>query len=550
MALRLKPAGRRRRDGLSPRRLSSDSGGNVAMLFALVLTPIALLSFGSIDFFRANSARANLQDALDAATLAAARTPTSDPTQIQNVGMAALQAALNARSGVTLSTNAADTRFRLVNGRIVADARMSVTPWVAGFFLPNGLNVAGHSEVVRGSSHVEVAMVLDVTGSMNESSGGVAKIQRLREAATELVNTLEQSANQSGDPNSVRISMVPFSSSVNVGAANRNAQWISNSASNPLSNEIFTNSTGTPGAVGANRLTLFNQMNVAWRGCVETRAMPYDVQDTAASPSNISTLFVPYFAPDEPGGGDGLTQNDYSHGLGYLNDYLPDGVPNNSSVQYKQGNISKYNRSPTITGNSVMGAGYDYGPNFGCLTSPIVPLSSNFTALRTAIGNLTASGETNIPMGLVWGWHTISPNGPFSQNLGVPYTDPDTVKVIVLMTDGNNTNIPFDTTSNFNGSMYSGLAYIRQNRIGVNQATTAAQRTAQMDSRLSQLCTNLRNQRIVVYTVRVEVTDGDSSVLQNCASSAANYYDVQNASNLTDAFRSIAGSITRLRIAH
>lgn len=535
------------------RRMLRNTSGNVALTFALVLTPVAVMSFGSVDFFRANSVRANLQDALDSATLVVARARTSDATQIQTTGMTALQAALSSSPGGTIDT--ANTSFRLVNNRIVGQARMSVTPVVAQFFLRDGMTVGANSEVLRGLNHVEVSMVLDVTGSMNEAGqDGVSKISRLRTAATELVNSLEAAAQNSADANAVRIAMVPFSSSVNVGTSNKTATWLVQSNAHTLSNNLFTNSTGTPGTGSANRFTLFTNVGVAWGGCVEGRPAPYDVQDTAASTSVPNSLYIPYFAPDEPGGGDGFSNTDYNaavHGQTYyINDWLPDSVT--GSDQYKQGNVAKYNRAPTATGSvamlSQLGFGtYNYGPNFGCVSSPIVPLTTNFSALRTQINNLTASGETNIPLGLAWGWNTISPNGPFSTARGVAYGDPDTTKVIVLMTDGENTN--FDLGNNFNNSMYSSVGFLRQGRLGITDGTQD-QRTAQMNSRLSTLCTNLRNQGVVVYTVRVEVSAGDSSVLRSCATEPAYYYDVQNAANLADAFRSIAGSITRLRIAH
>lgn len=546
-------------------RFRRDKRGNTALVFALVLTPVAILSFGSVDFYRTSTAQANLQDALDSATLIVARARTSDAAQIQSIGMTSLQAGLASYRGTTLNVDPAVTRFRLINGRIVGDAEVAVTPFVAQFFLADGRNLraTAHSEVVRGLTRVEVSMVLDVTGSMNEAGqDGVSKISRLREAATALVNSLETASQQSAEPNAVRIAMVPFSSSVNVGTANRNASWIVDSAnqtttsSHALNNQIFTNSTGNPGTATANRFSLLNQIGVSWGGCVEARPAPYDVQDTAASTGVPNSLYVPYFAPDEPGTGDGFTSSDQTRlqqgQVTYFNDYLPDNLSGTPSEQYKQGNLGKYNRAPTKTGTipllQQLGFGtYSYGPNFGCVSSPIVPLSTNFSALRTAISGLTASGETNIPLGLVWGWNTVSPNGPFSTARGVAYNDPDTTKVIVLMTDGNNTN--YDLGANFNNSMYSSIGFLRQNRIGITDGTQA-QRTAQMNSRLQTLCTNLRNQGVVVYTVRVEVTSGDSSVLRNCATEPAYYYDVQNAANLADAFRSIAGSITRLRIAN
>jgi hypothetical protein len=69
-----------------------------------------------------------------------------------------------------------------------------------------------------------------------------------------------------------------------------------------------------------------------------------------------------------------------------------------------------------------------------------------------------------------------------------------------------------------------------------------------MDGKLATLCANMKAQGIILYTVRVEVTTGDSSVLRNCATSGDKFYDVQDASQLTAVFNAIAGSIQNLRI--
>ena len=52
---------------------------------------------------------------------------------------------------------------------------------------------------------VEVALVLDNTGSMSYSLGSQTKIVALRSAATGLVDTLAAAAARSADPNAVKI---------------------------------------------------------------------------------------------------------------------------------------------------------------------------------------------------------------------------------------------------------------------------------------------------------------------------------------------------------
>lgn len=538
-----------------------DTGGNVATVFAMLFIPIAILVFGSIELYRTEGVKANLQDSLDAATLTAARTQSQDASRIQQVGMTALQASLNRHTDASLVTDPAQTYFRLEQGRVVARAVTEVTPLIAGHFLEGGLRTVVTSEVVRASSHVEVAMVLDVTGSMNQSSDGVSKIQRLRTAGVDMINTLEQAALASGDPNSVRVAVVPFSATVRLSSdattlnALRTSGHIVNATNNTLANQNMGTAAGAQAQV--NRFTLFANMGLSWAGCVESRGAPFDVQETAPTPNDPATQFVPYFAPDEPDPENAFyTSGSSSTQLTSYNNYIDDEevsgwpattVSNGSSRYFRaQNNVDKYDNSTRLTGTNAS-TGYQIGPNAGCEITPIRRLTNNWATLRSTIQGLVAAGDTNIPMGLVWGWHALSPSAPFAD--GTAYNTSGTRKVVVLMTDGNNTHT---ANSNWNQSFYAGYGYIGQGRLqGANASSTMAQRTAAMDARLTALCTNLRNQGIQVYTVRVEVTSGSNAALRGCATDPnSDYYEVTDAARLSEVFQTIAGQITQLRIAH
>ena len=154
--------------------------------------------------------------------------------------------------------------------------------------------------------------------------------------------------------------------------------------------------------------------------------------------------------------------------------------------------------------------------------------------------------ETNIPMGLVWGWHTLSPSAPLAD--GQAYGTAHLRKIIILMTDGQNT---FTNSNGNNKSMYDGLGYIWQNMlVGATSASSDAQRTTAMDNRLAALCTAIKGKDIHIYTVRIEFTQGSPNLLRACASAPTDFYDVSNVADLGVAFDAIAGSISNLRISH
>jgi Flp pilus assembly protein TadG len=143
-----------------------------------------------------------------------------------------------------------------------------------------------------------------------------------------------------------------------------------------------------------------------------------------------------------------------------------------------------------------------------------MPLSTDWTALHTKVDQMAAAGNTNTTIGLAWGWHALTSNLPFT-NAAAPAPDLD--KVIVLLTDGENTQ---------------------------NRWTTSS---SSIDARMSAACTNVKAANIKIYTVRV--INGDATLLRNCATKPNMYYDVQQADQLNGVFSSIAQNLANLRIA-
>src|SRR5262249_12780924 len=147
-----------------------------------------------------------------------------------------------------------------------------------------------------------------------------------------------------------------------------------------------------------------------------------------------------------------------------------------------------------------------------CSTA-MMPLSSDWTALNAKIDAMTPSGNTNVTIGLQVGWQTLSPVEPFN----APAAAPDLDKVVILLTDGENT----------------------QNRWSSTQSV--------IDARTDKVCTNAKADNIKIYTVRV--IDGNQALLKSCASKTDMYYEVAQASELNSVFASIAQKLASLRIA-
>ncbi|WP_421730874.1 pilus assembly protein TadG-related protein [Brevundimonas sp.] len=205
------------------RNFARSRRGNVAMIFALTLPILVMLTMGGVDISRAATVRVNLQDALDAATLAAARSSATTDVALKEVGLRALRANLAGYKGVTLRED--QVTFTLNNDQVViANAKVDVKAMVANIILPpygklldDTLPVGAHSEVNRSSKDIEVALVLDITGSMDNCTKNCpakSKLQNLQDAAKQLVNIVVQPTQT---PFYTRMAIVPYSVGVNVG---------------------------------------------------------------------------------------------------------------------------------------------------------------------------------------------------------------------------------------------------------------------------------------------------------------------------------------------
>lgn len=282
------------------RRAKADARGNVAMLFGLALPVLLMIVVGAIDINRASTARVTLQDALDAATLAAARSQYTTQTDIQRVGMDALKANLQNYPGLTLLED--ETTFTLQDNKlVVADARVKVKTLVANIFLPpygqlldDYLPIGTHAEVNRSSRNIEVSLVLDITGSMDGQ-----RIVDLKAAAKDLVDLIVQPVQT---PFYSKVALVPYSNAVNPGAYVTTARG-SISANVNITGAVI-NLAGSPktitGATKARPLVItstghgFSNNDVVWitgaTGMTQLNNKPYRVQNRAADTFELYTL--------------------------------------------------------------------------------------------------------------------------------------------------------------------------------------------------------------------------------------------------------------------
>ncbi|MEC9368142.1 MAG: TadE/TadG family type IV pilus assembly protein [Pseudomonadota bacterium] len=494
-------------DGLL-RRFSRDSRGVTAIIFGLSLIPLVMMGGLAIDYGRALAAKERLGRALDAAALAAASSPDLTEAEIEERVQFYFDANFpNGAEGKPSSITVvkADKLIQLSATGIVPTTLLQM----AGI---STMPVDAYSEVTYKQKHIELVMVLDNTGSMSWNG----KIDALKSASNTLTGILFDQVNNSAN-GEIKIGLVPFAATVNVGADKLGSGWIDVNAQSAIASEDFQ--------AGVNVLTLYNQItNRDWNGCVRARSSAYDTTDAAPDINLPNTLWAPYFAPDEP---------DFN---AYANRYASDTGYSGSFYDYnaRQRYVGKYNNL-SVSGGS--------GPEFNCPTTPVTPLTSVRGTVESGINAMNAAGSTVIPAGLAWGWRVISPTPPYTQ--GVAYNDTNVIKAIVLLTDG--TNDVGGGLSNHNRSYYNAYGFAQSGHLG---ATNGSQATTVLNNKTSTLCTNIKDEGVRLYTITFQLADGPiKDLMRDCATSVAMYFDSPSNEQLTTIFTEIAKDLSNLRIS-
>jgi Flp pilus assembly protein TadG len=528
-----------------------NESGSVAVWFMLAVLPALAAVGAAVDYGRASQQQVRLQQATDGAALAVGGSAgqksdsqvVADATQHFN----GLMAGISGESKID--------RIEISPGRTEVKIFSSMT-YKPVFMKQAGigpLTITASAKTLKSNTNYEIAMVIDNSGSMASTAGGVSKMQAAKDAAKSLINIMYENTNSA---QRTKISLVPFTLSVNVGQSYASSPWVDRTGQSSIHWQNLDRAGGAwqPGS----RFDLFSELGVTWGGCFESRPGTYGVTDSPPNSAIPDSLFVPQFAPDEPGM---KGESSYSLDTGlktgsgtrntYGNSYLDDNggscgtIAASTDPQGRQKAICKYKTGGDMSKISLTS---ERGPNHKCDARPLTRLSNNPSILNASIDQMSANGNTNLLEGFTWGWRTLSPHQPFSD--GTSYGDAKTRKIMILLTDGMNV---WSNASNHNKSIYSPFGFYENGRLatGIDNATKA--RTA-MDARTQSACTNAKAAGIIVYTIGFSTVNdpidtAGISLLKQCATAQNMAYVANNASDVNKVFTEIARNIGTLRIA-
>ena len=518
--------------------------GNIIAIFAAAVIPLTLAAGLGIDAAKAYSVKVRLGAALDAAALAVG---SSNPSQFTNTQ---LQQRLNNYFYANFPANSAigtpqpptmtpdPNNSNLLNFTAQANVD-TVFMRMVGI---NTLTVKVANQITRGITTVELALVLDNTGSMmcgdggmSNCSSGTAHINALKTDAQQVVDTLFKS---SADTSKLKIAIVPYVTAVNIGPA---------ASSTGILNTLVPNVSGVYKDYKGNKILDPTGANIvydptqtslatnAWKGCVieptalneDTNGSGPDINDPALWPNLTFTAY------------NWKTGGSSSYGNNNNTWYISSKTPP-AKIQYKE-----------IDGDWLTATNNSYGPNLSCPT-PIVRLTNNQATLDAATQNMTswANSGTAITVGMIWGWRVLSDKGPFAD--GQPAATPGLKKVVVLETDGDQEVL---------GSPdYTGYGYIADGKLGATTPgalppSTPAPNTANynLGQRLKKLCTNMKAAGIVIYTIGLgegsDPTTYSGGILSGCAGNGGQFYPAPTAASLATVFQAIANDLATLYLS-
>ncbi|NNF80843.1 MAG: VWA domain-containing protein [Rhizobiales bacterium] len=214
---------------------------------------------------------------------------------------------------------------------------------------------------------------------------------------------------------------------------------------------------------------LGGKKGTSWTGCTYDRRAPHNVNDTSPISTNNNTKW-----------GNTKSQKKFD-------DYGCDGYVNNSLY--------------------------------------VQPLTTNTASIQSQLDDMTPYAWTNIALGMAFGWHMLSPNAPYVQ--ASEYNDGQTLKAIVLLTDGKQTALSW----------------------GPNGKQT--QKNGEKN--LEKICTNIKSvnddpdkPRFIIITVAFDLDDEDTvNRLRDCATSNDYFYEAENNGQLSSAFDAITKQISK-----
>jgi Flp pilus assembly protein TadG len=580
-----------------------NTSGQVAIIFGLSIIPIISIVGFTIDFQQATTQKGKVQAVIDSAVLAGARAMQAGKNQqeIKEVMHEYLiaQRKHNATSN-TLWCSGMKVTFAQGSQDIAVSVDCEQETSLMQIVGKKTIDFNVSSMSTWGIGKVDVAFMLDVSGSMNSNS----RLNNLKASAIEAIDVLLPADAPPEIIEDTRIAMVSYNGMVNAGAffesvtgqpatrtythtiqssggdpkpgrTDRNliVQLINTNTNeviaelgdnaviqvpeNQLSNLTITVDARPSGSHSSSdilsyRLRLSDGMNhtqnenyppyamfgdTLWnnsRGDLEGRTFehnePYRLRIDGYRRQNRQGGLVERIDFDFELVGDGVPET-VTHTLTSTcvwerdgSDAFTDGKPKAGAYLAHQEAWFVEDKNRSDGGYWETGSKAKPGDNqyqgTECSQFAPVELTNDRDKLKAYVNSLRAGGTTAGHLGTAWSWYMIAPTfkDVFDGDAEpLPYDEPDAVKAVILMTDGENNRQLFDSQGD-------------------------------SDAQARELCDAMKASNIVVYTVALQAPNSGKAILEYCSSGPEFYFNASNGDELSQAYVAIATSLSDLRI--
>ncbi|MGF1463119.1 MAG: TadE/TadG family type IV pilus assembly protein [Maricaulaceae bacterium] len=542
------------------KRFGAAREGATAPIFAVLALVLVFLAGVSIDVSRAVTNRTQLQAAADAAALAAASARLDDVGDVAKVARDAFNAHIPAPD--LFDQLSVDVQVNDIQGTVEVTGTAQTKTTLARVMGPDFMEISAFSMAVSGVEQTEIVLALDQSGSMLGSRQN--SLEQAIEDFTAIVFEGESSLDD------LYVGIVPWQTTVNIGT--ENADWLqglepstvdfpSNMSENAVIQTLANIDYDAQGYEGFDPTfddyeDAFDDEDIddddyptlAWRGCVlvrdriETDNFSQDDFDRSVTgdrsnlPTDVSVLrrpigddrFYMMYQPIDWGNGDG------GNGSGRRN-----------------------GSNRRLTWSNFGDGRTQHNPNSGCLRQPMTYLSNQRASLNAAANALDPADDdgahTDTSHGMIWALRMLNPDWRTDWNGGTPvdvpgaFDDPETGKIIVLMTDGVN-----GISNNTFPQSWSAYLDTRDSLdSSIDRNNDQAQARLRLNIRTLRLCEMAKNMGVEIFTIGFDVGNNGQvrEMLNNCASSDDHFLLASGGGQLRDAFESIARQIRSVRLA-
>ena len=567
--------------------------GNVAMMFGIALVPMTIAAGAGLDYARAAVVRSQMSTALDAAALAVGSTTGLTQQTAEALARKYFEAnysgdTSNGMPAVSIGSGGFNS-----SGSVKIDVSYSLPTTLLKVVGKTSMPVTTSTTVVWGQSKLWVSLVLDNSGSMRNGDSNGTQMDALKNAAKQLLTILQNASSVAGD---VKVSIVPFDVTVNVGTSNVNASWIDwtdweappkypgTTSTYAMNNQYSTNPTTVSfEAWGPGDECPFVTTN-SWGN--QSRTSPYGFFCTSG-PSNSagkvddipsSGTYRGYICPGIDSGDYGNTdhRDRYYNGC-WTSTEVTNGNTNNKTRIVAQGSNSascngfsssncscsgsgsgkvcrtkrwthtwvKNNRS--TWGGCIMDRHRDSNTNYD--VSNIAPTAgANPPKGFPATNPEDCLGTTVTTLGYDWAALTskieaMAPNSATNQVIGMAHG----WQTLSNSTPYSPGAVPANT-SRYIIILSDGLN--TKNRWWGNGSSTGTSDTDLIDERMDAVCAAAKADGVTIYSIFLNISSqGNSAPLQNCASDSTKYFALTSTDAVVTTFQQIGQSITNVRVS-